>query len=349
MNKAALVVGTRPQFVKTAPLVMELGRFFKVVLIHTGQHYDFIMSENFFGELQIPDPDYHLEATEGVRGRRIGRMIDGLESVLDYEKPDLVIVLGDTNSTLAGALSASSLGLTLAHVEAGVRSKNLKLPEQINRLVTDSISDYFLCPTPSAVGNLKREGKIEHIHDTGDVIYDCLRLFQAKIPEKPANIRRLPEKFILATIHRAEAVDDPANLTNLLKSLGTSACPVIWPVHPRTRKRIDSQNLGSLISEKIILMNPVGYLDILSLIRLAQYVVTDSGGVQREAVFMKKPALIARPETEWRELETLGLVRVIGYSFNLPVDVEVTSEAGKELEHLTRPAANEIARILARL
>jgi UDP-GlcNAc3NAcA epimerase len=312
MKKAALVVGARPQFIKTAPLILELGRFFKMVLIHTGQHYDFIMSEKFFDELAIPDPDYHLEASGKTPGKQIARMIQGLETAFIKEKPDLAIVVGDTNSTLAGAIAAAKVGLPLVHVEAGVRSKSKSLPEQINRLVTDSIADCFLCPTPKAVENLSNEGKSGHIYDTGDVIYDCLRLFEGKIPKAPVAFRNLPAKYILATIHRAEAVDVKENLANILRSFGTSPYPIVFPAHPRTMKMLQAFDLVKSLPGNLILIEPLGYLDILSLVRRSQLVVTDSGGVQRESIYLGKPVIVARPETEWTEFESLGWLKVAG-------------------------------------
>jgi UDP-N-acetylglucosamine 2-epimerase len=344
MKKAALIVGTRPQFVKTAPLVMELGRFFNVVLIHTGQHYDFMMSGNFFDELKMPRPDYHLWSSAGI-----GRMVDGLESVLSYERPHLVIVVGDTNSTLAGALAAVRLRLPLAHVEAGVRAKDKNLPEQINRVVTDSVADYFLCPTQSSVENLRIEGKREHLFETGDVIFDCLRLFQKNIPEKPTRLTSLPERYVLATIHRAEAVDIFENLKRLMTSLATVCSTVIFPIHPRTRKRIVAYGLIDKLPQNLALTDPVGYLDILSLIRRSAFVITDSGGVQREAAFMRRHVIVARPETEWHELEKSGWVKVAGYTFDLSNETIPSGGDASILDHLTRPASAEIARILSGL
>jgi UDP-N-acetylglucosamine 2-epimerase (non-hydrolysing) len=346
MKKAALVVGTRPQFVKTAPLIIELGRFFQMVLIHTGQHYDFRMSEGFFGELEIPDPDYHLEAAESGPGRGIGKMIDRLESILSFERPDKVIVVGDTNSTLAGALAAVRLRLPLAHVEAGVRAKDTKLPEQINRVMTDAVADYLFCPTLSAVNNLKREGKNDHLYDTGDVIYDCLRLFYDKIPDIPLGVPSLPEKFILATIHRAEAVDNRENLESVLVSFESTELPIIFPIHPRTRKRIACFGLEDKILGNITLTDPLGYLDILSLIRRSEYVITDSGGIQREAAYLGKFVILARPETEWLELEENGWLKIAGYSFDLAGGIGAFNHNPDSLKHLTRPASSEIARIL---
>ncbi|HBC47840.1 MAG TPA: UDP-N-acetylglucosamine 2-epimerase (non-hydrolyzing) [candidate division Zixibacteria bacterium] len=349
MKKAALVVGARPQFIKTAPLILELGRFFKMVLIHTGQHYDFMMSENFFDELAIPDPDYHLEASGKTPGKQLGRMIQGLEAAFATEKPDLAIVVGDTNSTLAGAITAVKFGLPLAHVEAGVRSKSKTLPEQINRLVTDSITDYFLSPTPLSVENLKREGKTEHLYDTGDVIYDCLRLSENRIPKMPESLRSLPARFILATIHRAEAVDNVENLTNILHSFGTASTPVILPVHPRTMKMLKTFDLVGTLPGNLILIDPLGYLDILSLVRRSYLVVTDSGGVQREAIYLGKPVIVARPETEWVEFEHLGWLKVAGYRFDLTEKFETPGFKSAELMHLLRPAAAGMAEILRNL
>lgn len=349
MKKAALVVGARPQFIKTAPLILELGRFFKMVLIHTGQHYDFMMSEKFFDELRIPDPDYHLEISCKSPLKQIGKMLQGLESAFTTEKPDLVVVVGDTNSTLAGAVAAVKMGLPLAHVEAGVRSKSRTLPEQINRVATDSVSNYFLCPTPLAVTNLQSEGKADHLYDTGDVIYDCLRLYEKRIPKAPVSLMKLPAKFVLATIHRAEAVDNKENLANILRSLGTSPYQVILPAHPRTQKMLQEFDLVRSLPGNLILIDPLSYLDILSLVRRSCLVVTDSGGIQREAIYLGKPVIVARPETEWVEFEKLGWLRVAGYNFNLEQEFKTPGERSVELENLLRPAASKMAEILDRL
>ena len=342
MKKAALVVGARPQFIKTAPLIQELGRFFSMILIHTGQHYDFSMSGIFFEELQLPLPDYHLEAHGGTHGQQTGSMLSGLDSVLRFEKPDVVIVVGDTNSTLAGALAAAKLKIPVVHVEAGVRSKDRQLPEQINRVVTDSIADCMLCPVPSAVENLNREGKFDNVVDAGDIIYDCLRMFERHIPERPDLSLDLPEEFILATIHRAEAVDHENELKNILSSLATSRCGVVFPAHPRTRKMISRFGLESDLPDNIMLTEPVGYVDLLSLLRLARFTVTDSGGVQREAAYFGKKTLVARPETEWRELEQAGWVKVVGYEFDLE-RLPGNMSADNKLPSLFRPASKCMA------
>lgn len=342
MKKAALVVGARPQFIKTAPLILELGRFFQTVLIHTGQHYDFEMSDTFFEELKLPDPDYHLDTPGGGHGRQTARMLEGLDSVLRFEMPNLAIVVGDTNSTLAGALAAAKLAIPLAHVEAGVRSKDNSLPEQINRVVTDSVSDCMLCPTPAAVENLRREGKAENVHDTGDVIYDCLRMFENSIPDRPALPFELPPKYVLATLHRAEAVDDASRIKDIFHSLATSPFPVILPLHPRTRKMIDRYSLQSMIPDNLSLTDPVGYTDLLSLMRSSQFVITDSGGVQREAVFFGKHVYVARPETEWRELEESGYVKVVGYNFDLSTKMPPPDQPHIDLTNLMRPASKNM-------
>lgn len=346
MNKAALIVGARPQFIKTAPLISELGRFWQMVLIHTGQHYDFMMSENFFRELSIPSPDYHLNIAPGSQGRQTGRMIEGLESVLKFEVPELVVVVGDTNSTMAGAIAATKLRLPLAHVEAGVRARDKNLPEQLNRVVTDSISDFFFCPSDSEVKNLSAEGKKDCVYDTGDVIYDCLRQFERFIPEIPTVFSDLPQEYILATLHRAEAVDNRQNLECILHSLETAPFPVLFPIHPRTLKRLNQFCLRDKLPDNIRLVNPVGYLDILSLIRRASLIVTDSGGIQREAVYLKKPVLIARPETEWLGLEKTGLLKIVGYKFDFREFSSMPAGNCSVLEYITRPASKTIAETL---
>ena len=346
MIKAALVVGARPQFIKTAPLITELGRFWQVVLIHTGQHYDFMMSENFFQELSIPHPDYHLNIPHGSQGMQTGRMLEGLESVLKFENPQLVIVVGDTNSTMAGAIAATKLRLPLAHVEAGVRAQDKNLPEQINRVVTDSISDYYLCPSKIEVNNLAREGITGNVFDSGDVIYDCLRMFERYIPQAPANIGQLPSEYLLVTLHRAEAVDNKENLDRILKSLSKVPFEVLFPAHPRTLKRLHQFNLYDTIPRNIRLLDPVGYLDILSLIRKSSLVITDSGGIQREAVFLKKPVMIARPETEWLGLLETGLVKISGYSFEYDPSLRDSTGNCSLIDYIIRPASQIIAETL---
>ncbi len=346
MKKAALVVGARPQFIKAAPLIAEMGRFFEVILIHTGQHYDFMMSETFFNELDIPSPDYHLEINHGSAGKQTGEMIQRLEPIFDFERPDFVIVIGDTNSTLAGALAAAQQRLPLVHIEAGVRSKDEKLQEQINRKVTDSISDLFLCPSPSAVENLRREGKTEKVFDTGDILYDSLRLIENKIPSDLALSIDLPDKFVLMTLHRAEAVDNLENFKRVLSSLETSPFPIVFPVHPRTAKMITNFGLDESLSQKLLRINPLGFIDLLGLIKKSEFVITDSGGVQRESVFLNKTVFVARPESEWIDLQNMNMIRVVGYDFDLSKEDYSGSDLKSELKHLLRPSSKRMIEVL---
>lgn len=339
MKKAALIVGARPQFIKVAPLIKELGRFYQLVLIHTGQHYDFAMSENFFRQLNIPDPDYHLDIQSGKPGQQTGRMIEGLESVLSFERPDFAIVIGDTNSTLAGAIAATKLAIPLVHVEAGVRSVDKFLPEQINRVMTDSIADCFLCPNQSSADNLAKEGKSGNVFVTGDIIYDCLRIYEGMIPDK-LQIPDIPDKFALATLHRAEAVDNAENLKHVLDSLNSSPIPVIFPLHPRTRKMIARFNLENSIPDNTHIVEPVGYLEILRLLQVCEFVITDSGGIQREAVYYKKRVILPRPETEWVELSDSGWVTIASYDFPI---LELLGKNTRELpDGYMKPSAVEM-------
>lgn len=347
MKKAALIVGARPQFIKTAPLILELGRFYQVVLIHSGQHHDFDMSDIFFEELRLPRTDYHLRVSASTDGKQVGRMMEGLESVLRFEKPDFAIVVGDTNSTMAGALASVKLRIPLAHVEAGVRSKDEKLPEQINRVVTDSVTDCFLCPTPTAVRNLNNEGKSANVFDTGDIIYDSLRAFEKNIPDKPSMGFDIPAEFVLVTLHRAEAVDDRENLLAVLRSLSTSPYPVIFPMHPRTRKMLLRFGLYDSLPTNMTVVDPVGYLELLALLKECQFAVSDSGGIQREGFYFEKRTIVPRPETEWVELEQSGWVLVAGYDFEITklLDKSVSERSGE----LTRPASADMADRLRRL
>ncbi len=344
MKKAALIVGARPQFIKIAPLLAELRRFYKIILVHTGQHFDFDMSGLFFGQLDIPEPDYHLNSASGSDARQTSRMIAGLESVLKFENPDFSLVIGDTNSTLAGALVSARLEIPVVHIEAGVRSRNKYLPEQINRVVTDSVSECYLCPTPSAVKNLEKEGRTENVYDTGDVIYDCLRIHMTRIPSGLPPGIELPDKFVLATLHRAEAVDIQDNLRHILRSLGTTTLPVILPLHPRTRKMIDRYDLRGLVPSNVHIINPLGYLDLLFLLKSCQFVVSDSGGVQRESAFLGKRVVVPRPETEWIDLVEAGWVRVAGYEFRLDDRLEAVPE--RSLGELFRSATDAMIKAI---
>jgi len=302
--KIMSIVGARPQFIKAAPVSRVLRRTHQEVLVHTGQHYDDNMSEVFFRELEIPRPDVNLEIGSGPHGEQTGRMMGGIEKVALDIKPDWVLVYGDTNSTVAGALVAAKLHIKVAHVEAGLRSFDRRMPEEINRVLTDHVSDLLLCPTEVAITNLAREG-IEHgVHLVGDVMYDAF-LFNLEAARKRDGILKemglAPDAFALATIHRAENADDPARLAAILEGIGQSGMDVILPLHPRTRGR-----LNGAPPARIRIVDPVGYLDMLALEDAAAVIVTDSGGVQKEAYFLSKPCVTLRDRTEWTETVEAG-------------------------------------------
>ena len=301
--KIASIVGARPNFIKCAPLSMELRKGFNEVLIHTGQHYDYEMNKVFFDELNIPEPDYHLGVGSGSHGEQTGVMLKRTEEVLINEAPDVVLVFGDTNTTLAGALAASKLHIKVGHVEAGLRSFDKKMPEEINRVLTDHCSDLLFCPTKTAVENLKREGISNGVHLTGDVMVDALKE-NIEIAEKKARIldelSLKPKKYYLATLHRAETTDNFERLKNIVDAF----CEIenlILPCHPRTEKYLKQFNLWDKLTKKIKVMKPVGYLDMLMLEKKAKKILTDSGGVQKEAYIFKMPCITLRENTEWVE------------------------------------------------
>lgn len=311
--KILSVVGARPQFIKAAAVsrVLRAVPGVREVLVHTGQHYDDNMSRVFFEELEIPEPDYHLGIGGGTHGQNTGRMLEAIESVLVKERPDWVLVYGDTDSTLAGALAAVKLHIPVAHVEAGLRSFNRRMPEEINRVLTDHASDVLFAPTETAVRNLLREGIPEdRIHLVGDVMYDAALYYGVKAERESRILERLglaPKGYILATVHRAENTDDRERLRVILEALGEvhQEVPVVFPVHPRTRKRAEAFGLGDYL-EKVVALEPVGYLDMVMLEKNARLIVTDSGGVQKEAYFYRVPCVTVREETEWVELLETG-------------------------------------------
>lgn len=311
------VVGARPQFIKLAPLSKELRKRHKEIIVHTGQHYDLEMSRNFFGELKLPDPDYNLGVGSAEHGEQTGKMLKRIEEVLIFEKPDLVIVYGDTNSTLAGALASVKLGIPVAHVEAGLRSFKKSMPEEINRLLVDHISNYLFCPTETSVTNLENEGIEKGVHLVGDVMYDSLRSNLKTAQRKSKILEKLNLKkndYFLATIHRAENTDKRENLEKLVLILSSLPRKVVFPVHPRAkRKFIEYGFWNRLISgEKLLLTGPAGYLDMLVLEKNAFLILTDSGGVQKEAMYLKTPCLTLRDETEWLETTESGWNEVVG-------------------------------------
>lgn len=315
MKKIITVVGARPQFVKAATL----SRQFKLLgveelIIHTGQHFDANMSDVFFEEMEIPKPAFQLDIHGLTHGAMTGRMLEGIEAILLKEKPDGLVVYGDTNSTLAGALAASKLHIPVIHVEAGLRSFNMEMPEEINRILTDRISNILFCPTDTAVNNLKREGYDNmpiRIIKNGDVMQDAAMYYAARAEHKSDIIKKIGlPKFVLATIHRQENTDSPENLKNIITGLNeiNSQIPVIVPIHPRTRNILKQLN----IIPEFKLIDPVGYFDMIMLLKSCELVITDSGGVQKEAFFFGKHCITLREQTEWVELVENGFNLLVG-------------------------------------
>ncbi len=307
--KIATVVGARPQFIKAAPVSRALRQEHQEILIHTGQHYDVNMSDVFFEELLIPKPDYNLGIGSGKHGAQTGAILEKVEEVLLTEKPDALLVYGDTNSTLAGALAAAKLHIPVIHIEAGLRSFNRLMPEEINRVLTDHVSEWLFCPTDTAVKNLELEGITRGVYQIGDVMYDAF-LFNRQLASQNSRILETLElaakEYILCTIHRAENTDDPSRLAQILTALSRVEKPVVLPLHPRTRKIIEEQGLSDRLVGNVRVIDPVGYLDMIALEVNSLKLVTDSGGVQKEAYFAGVPCITMRDETEWVETVKVG-------------------------------------------
>ena len=328
-KKVLTVVGARPQFIKASPVSSAMVQHgIEEVLIHTGQHYDSNMSDVFFQELGIPAPKTHLGIGSGPHGAQTGAMLETLERVMLDERPDWVLVYGDTNSTLAAALAASKLHIPLAHVEAGLRSFNRAMPEEINRVVTDHLSTLLFAPTAAAVGLLGREGIAgTSVRQVGDVMYDAALRFAKRAASLPGLFEKLnlvPGKYILATIHRAENTDSPVRLACILEGLNQVAqeIPVVLPLHPRTRNILAAGNLLGSLAAGMVVVDPVGYLDMVRLEQSSALIATDSGGVQKEAFFYRVPCVTLRTETEWTELVDFGWNRVVP-----PVSAQAVAEA----------------------
>ncbi len=319
--KIATIIGARPQFIKAAPVsraiaahnLSEASSAIDEILIHTGQHYDDDMSAVFFRELEIPEPKYNLEIGSGPHGSQTGRMLAAIKEVLLAEKPDWVLIYGDTNSTLAGALAAAKLHIPIAHVEAGLRSFNRRMPEEINRIVADQLSTLLFCPSQVAVDNLAAEGIRENVVITGDVMADALQFAATKASAQSDILSRLglqPQRYLLATVHRAENTDDPQRLSNIMAALSELAErePVILPVHPRTKKILEATHPALLIPDasRLTLLDPVGYFEIIALEKSARLLLTDSGGIQKEAYWLGVPCVTLRDETEWVETVASG-------------------------------------------
>lgn len=326
--KILTIIGARPQFIKAGAVSRILRQEgVKEIILHTGQHFDRKMSEVFFKELEIPEPDINLNINSLSHGAMTGRMIEGIEEVILKDKPDWVLVYGDTNSTIAGALAAKKLHIKVAHVEAGLRSFNIKMPEEVNRILTDRISDVLFCPTQTAIDNLKKEGydnincKIENV---GDVMYDAVHFYRKKAKRPKDNI---PSKHILITMHRAENTDNENRMKSIFSALNKIAedTPIVFPVHPRTKQILSKHNINS----NIHLIDPVSYFEMLYLLENSSIVMTDSGGLQKEAYFFKKPCITLRDETEWVELIQNG------YNFLAGADEELIIQLYQKMKNFS--------------
>jgi UDP-GlcNAc3NAcA epimerase len=326
--KIVTIIGARPQFIKAAAVSRVIrGRWtgrIEEVIVHTGQHHDKNMSAVFFDELDIPRPHHDLGISGGNHGAMTGRMLESVENVLLAEKPDWVLVYGDTNSTLAGALAAVKLHLPVAHVEAGLRSYDMNMPEEINRVLVDRISTLLFCPTETAVGNLKAEGITRGVHLAGDVMYDVTLHYRDLARSCSDILSRLglaERGFALATCHRAGNTDDPQRLANIMTALARIAArfPVVLPLHPRTRKQVEKFGLLGHLGE-ILVTEPLSFLDMVALEQAARVILTDSGGVQKEAFFHRVPCVTMRDETEWVETVRAGANLLAGTSVSAIVD-----------------------------
>lgn len=332
--KIVTIVGARPQFIKAAAVSRAMSSHNKnsaaedinEIIVHTGQHYDNNMSQVFFDELEIPRPDYNLQVSGGSHGEQTGRMLERIEEVLLKQKPDKVLVYGDTNSTLAGALAATKLHIPVAHVEAGLRSFNRLMPEEVNRVLTDHVSDMLFCPTDTAVDNLTQEGIKHGVHQVGDVMYDIALFYREKTLANDSSLLTElgieKKQYYLATIHRAENTDAPKRLADIfsgLNEISSAQTPVVLPLHPRTKNKIAT--IGVKPGSHIKIIPPVSYLEMVVLEDNAKAILTDSGGVQKEAYIFKVPCITLRDETEWVETVEAGWNVLVGADHSKIVDV----------------------------
>jgi len=302
--KVLTILGARPQFIKAAAVSRVIRKEVTELIVHTGQHYDANMSDIFFEELNIPKPDYHLGIGSGNHGKQTGEMLAKIEEIILTETPDFVLVYGDTNSTLAGALAAAKLHVPIVHIEAGLRSFNKKMPEEVNRILTDHISTLLLCPTDTAIQNLTNEHVSEGVYNVGDVMYDAV-LYNKELAASSTTIlerENLTAKdYLLITIHRAENTDDLERMKSILDAFSQIPDKKVWPIHPRTKHMLEDYGFKLDEIPNLHVIEPVGYLDMLSLETNAKKIVTDSGGVQKEAYFAEVPCVTVRDQTEWVE------------------------------------------------
>lgn len=318
--KILTIIGARPQFVKAAVVSKAIAQSGGIteIIVHTGQHFDENMSNVFFAEMGIPRPAYKLNCANNLHGAMIAQMIIEIEKIILARKPDFVLVYGDTNSTLAGAVTAAKLQVPIIHIEAGLRSFNRTMPEEINRILTDRVSEYLFCPTQQAVENLAQETIIRNVFHVGDVMYDAVLAYNG-IAEKTSTVleklQLQPQKYYLATVHRAENTDTKEHLEQIFSAfscIATADCPVILPLHPRTKKCVEQFELHKNISGLVKIIPPVGYFDMLVLEKNAKIILTDSGGMQKEAYFHRVPCITLRNETEWTETVTFGWNQLTG-------------------------------------
>lgn len=316
--KILTIVGARPQFIKAASLSRYLKSFsdIKEIILHTGQHYDNNMSDDFFSELDIPIPDYNLQVGSDTPARQTGKMMMGIEDVVLKEWPDSILIYGDTNSTLAGAIAGSKLHIPVGHVEAGLRSYDREMPEEINRIVSDAVSTILFCPTETAVNNLKKEGITKGVYNVGDIMFETYLYYKNQAQKNFTILNRLnlePKEFTLCTIHRASNTDNTENLKNIFIGLTNSKGIIILPLHPRTKEKIiKNKSLKKYIGQNIRIIKPIGYFDMVCLEANAKKIVTDSGGVQKEAYFNKVPCITLRENTEWVETIEEGVNKLVG-------------------------------------
>ncbi|MCS6828886.1 MAG: UDP-N-acetylglucosamine 2-epimerase (non-hydrolyzing) [Caldilinea sp.] len=350
--KFVSVVGARPEFIQAAPISWALRKAHTEILVHTGQHYDYAMSQAFFDELGVPAPDYNLEAGSSTHARQTATMLVGLEEVFLKEKPDAVIVRGDTNSTVAGALAASKLGIPVVHIEAGERSFVRTMPEEINRIIADHLAGLCCCVSSKSAANLAREGIVAGVYITGDVMLDASLHHRALAREKSNVLERLqlePGRYALVTVHRAHNTDDPRRLRSIVEALNTVGERIVFPVHPRTRKAL--QAIDACFAPHVLLTEPAGYYDMLMLEENARLIATDSGGVQREAYYFAKPCLTLREETEWTETVEVGWNLLVGADCHKIVAAWHTFRPPREHPPVLGDgtAAQKIAKILEEL
>lgn len=333
-KKIISIIGARPQFIKAAPLSKELRKYFKEVLIHTGQHFDYKMSDIFFKGLDLPEPDYNLGINSLSHGKMTGAMLGEIEDILIRENPEAVIIYGDTNSTLAGSLAAVKLQIPIAHIEAGLRSYNRKMPEEINRVLSDQISKWLFVPSLVAKNNLEREGVREGIYIVGDIMYDAVlhninkALSYSNIL---LNLNLEKNNYLVATIHRQENTDDETRLKKIIEIFSLVDKKIIIPLHPRTKKKIEDFHLN--FSDNVIVIDPLGYLDMLNIMQNAYVIITDSGGIQKEAYYLNAPCITLRDESEWVETVDVGWNFIVGVNQDKFISAYSSCTAVREQKH----------------